>query len=377
MEHFPQVFAALSRMFEQAVFPAALCDGQLQVAWANQAGIAAYPTLSMPDGIALLLPASQSQGIRGLARPQQVCVPLVGAQVTACFFPVEEEGYLVLFYPGEVPGASPDYENQVRAISSFSSQMRGPLSAMFSIISSMYQCRDFSEMEEAPRLIRALNTQCYELLRTVTNFFSYLKYLTGVEAASPRRVEIGQFLRSLLDACAFEISSIGVPLRYNLPEYPLQMVVDTNALTMCLLQLISNSCRYTREGNHIEVTAREMEGKLFISVADWGAGIPAHLLSRVREPFFSYDRERGPYASNGLGLTLVQFAVAQMGGSFAILSQEDVQTTVSIRLPICTELEGEETELHSGEQLSAADYVRNRFSMLHILLSNSCGAPEP
>lgn len=67
-----------------------------------------------------------------------------------------------------------------------------------------------------------------------------------------------------------------------------------------------------------------------IAVADTGCGIPAAILDRVYEPFFT-TKEAGK--GTGLGLSQIFGLVRQLGGAMAIDSVVDAGTTVTLYLP--------------------------------------------
>ena len=69
---------------------------------------------------------------------------------------------------------------------------------------------------------------------------------------------------------------------------------------------------------------------VMITVSDTGQGIPADILERVIEPFFS---TKGPTQGSGMGLSMVDGFVRQSGGLMRIESEPDVGTTIRFLLP--------------------------------------------
>ena len=67
-----------------------------------------------------------------------------------------------------------------------------------------------------------------------------------------------------------------------------------------------------------------------LTVADTGVGIPASLLHRVTEPFFTTKPEG---AGTGLGLSICRSIVEHHGGRLEIESQEGQGTRVRVLLP--------------------------------------------
>ena len=67
-----------------------------------------------------------------------------------------------------------------------------------------------------------------------------------------------------------------------------------------------------------------------IAVSDTGAGIPAPMLDKVFDPFFT---SKGPGKGTGLGLSMVYGFVKQSAGHIKIYSEEGHGTTIRMYLP--------------------------------------------
>lgn len=94
--------------------------------------------------------------------------------------------------------------------------------------------------------------------------------------------------------------------------------IDHMRLYQCLLQLISNAAKFTKDGA-IQVRASRETGargdRLVFEVADTGIGIADDQQTRIFEPFVQVDAEAGRrYEGAGLGLTLVRRLARLMGG---------------------------------------------------------------
>ncbi|MDE2621516.1 MAG: response regulator, partial [Sphingomonadales bacterium] len=85
------------------------------------------------------------------------------------------------------------------------------------------------------------------------------------------------------------------------------------------------------DGGVLDITVAEPEpGVAAIVVRDRGGGMPADVLDRAREPFFTTKQ---PGKGTGLGLAMVHGFAEQSGGSLRITSEPGEGTTVELRLP--------------------------------------------
>lgn len=107
---------------------------------------------------------------------------------------------------------------------------------------------------------------------------------------------------------------------------------DKTKIQQVIINLCSNAIDAMPKGGTVWVeAAREAEGsKVLLRVTDTGTGIPADVIPRIFEPFFS-TKETGK--GTGLGLAIVHEIVAQMGGEIGLRSEQDRGTSFTILLP--------------------------------------------
>ncbi|MGY4456332.1 PAS domain S-box protein [Bradyrhizobium sp. LB13.1] len=121
-------------------------------------------------------------------------------------------------------------------------------------------------------------------------------------------------------------------------------IVDPNQLTTAILNLALNSRDAMPFGGKLivetgaayldEIYASVNDIRpghyVLIAVSDTGTGIPANMLARVFEPFFT---SKGPGKGTGLGLSMVYGFIKQSAGHIKIYSEEGHGTTIKMYLP--------------------------------------------
>jgi len=112
-----------------------------------------------------------------------------------------------------------------------------------------------------------------------------------------------------------------------------RMRIDRQRFGQALEKILSNSVESFQEkdpGPHeIGVHAYQKEGAIEIKITDTGPGIPQPILDKVHEPLFS---TKG--FGVGLGIPFAEDIVKKHLGEVRIESEEQVGTTVRIRLPL-------------------------------------------
>ncbi|OUR77845.1 hypothetical protein A9Q83_10055 [Alphaproteobacteria bacterium 46_93_T64] len=127
----------------------------------------------------------------------------------------------------------------------------------------------------------------------------------------------------------------GVVLSTVIPENLPKMFADRRAMKQIVLNLLSNSAKFTPDNGKITVCASVANEKHVISIKDTGKGIPSHKLPTITEPFVR--SEGNPYRSHqgtGLGLSIVKALVELHDGHLKIDSIVDQGTTVTVILPM-------------------------------------------
>jgi two-component system sensor histidine kinase RegB len=102
------------------------------------------------------------------------------------------------------------------------------------------------------------------------------------------------------------------------------------ALAETLRGLMKNAVQASPADAQVVLRASLVDGRVRVSVVDRGKGMPADVLARVGEPFFT---TKVPGEGMGLGLFLTRALAEQLGGEFRINSSPGVGTEATIDLP--------------------------------------------
>jgi PAS domain S-box-containing protein len=127
--------------------------------------------------------------------------------------------------------------------------------------------------------------------------------------------------------------------RLEVEERELTGEWDRTRLERVLTNVLANAVKYSPDGGEITVGARreadssQPGGWVAIEVRDHGIGIPADDLPHIFERFHRASNVRGRFAGTGIGLAGAREIVRLHGGEVMVTSEQEVGTTVAIRLP--------------------------------------------
>jgi signal transduction histidine kinase len=92
---------------------------------------------------------------------------------------------------------------------------------------------------------------------------------------------------------------------------------------------------HTPQGGRITVSAERRDGKIAISVADTGSGIPPQYLPLIFDRFYRADPSRSTdTGASGLGLAIVKALVEAQGGRVWAESVEGKGTSFFMEFPV-------------------------------------------
>lgn len=360
------------KLYEKSKAPVGLLSRNLSVLYANQAATELSPSLKMPDGVIQLLTGVTVEKIaEQLNGSLPVTLVSSPAMLSIHLTPING-GFIANFAPYVSQGTALYPQGQQQQVSALSGQLRKPLQNMFAAIASMRHLYLEDDNPEVTELISTINENAYKLLRTTLNLTEYIKMFSPESVVNTTKFDLCDMLDKLLSATGIVTGSSGVPLSYKLMPEPVIVKAEETLLAMAVLQVISNSCHFKKEGTSVKVSLIKTGGSAIITISDNGLGIPDEIKDKIFEPFFSFDHNGLPFAGVGLGLTIARSIMLYMGGSIQFISSEDEGTTVAISVPLA-----DEYDLSLRSPQASVNYMRDRFSPLHVILSDACGCPTP
>lgn len=113
---------------------------------------------------------------------------------------------------------------------------------------------------------------------------------------------------------------------------------DATKLRQCLLNLLSNACKFTKNGEvELSYERRLQDGieQMFFTVRDTGIGMTSEQLSRLFQPFVQADPSiTQRYGGTGLGLTITRRLAQLLGGDVSVRSTKGAGATFTLRIPV-------------------------------------------
>ena len=172
--------------------------------------------------------------------------------------------------------------------------------------------------------------------RRLTDLVDGVLEFSGMEAGrrthTTEPVNVREVIGDAVTQCARLAEERGVRVETTADDTLPKTVVDREAVTRAVQNLVANAIRHGGEGGWVGVRATSDNGSVLIRVADRGAGIPTADLPHLFEPFY---RGRNAQArGSGLGLAIVDRVARAHGGAVTAKNLPERGAEFTLRLPV-------------------------------------------
>jgi signal transduction histidine kinase len=139
----------------------------------------------------------------------------------------------------------------------------------------------------------------------------------------------------VLDDLRHSIRDKRITVTTNFPEEPLIVSADVNDVARVVINLLTNSVKFTPTDGTLEIGASVTGESVVVTITDNGSGIAPADLDKVFDRFYRSSRAaHDGVPGTGLGLAIVRDLVTEMSGTIALESDGSSGTTARLTLPL-------------------------------------------
>ena len=218
-----------------------------------------------------------------------------------------------------------------------SHELRTPLNVIVATIQlfELYS-KSNSELINIRKYIKILKQNSQRLLRIINNLIDITRIDSGLLELTLKNENIVNVVEEIVLSIVEYARTKEIELTFDTTVEELITAIDIEKFERIILNLLSNSIKYTEKGGHIYVhVSDEKENTVIISVKDTGIGIPKDKQETIFERFIQVDQSlTRSHEGSGIGLSLVKSMVEMHGGRVFVQSEEGKGSEFIIELPI-------------------------------------------
>jgi adenylate cyclase len=228
-------------------------------------------------------------------------------------------------------------EHKSQFVASMSHELRTPLNAIIGLTEMMVKNAARFGTEKAQEPLQRVNRAGTHLLGLINQVLDLSKIEAGKLELNPQTVQLAPLIDDVVGTARELAEQNNNRLVLDPQENPGQLTVDPMRLRQILLNLLSNACKFTKQGEVRLRVKKVVDGRnwIEIAVADTGIGMTAEQQAKLFEEFTQADASTAQrFGGTGLGLAITRKLARMMGGDVTVASEPGKGSVFTVRLPV-------------------------------------------
>jgi signal transduction histidine kinase len=230
-----------------------------------------------------------------------------------------------------------DYTRMERAmrrmLSNVSHDLKTPLTVIMGYAEVLDRNSDLSE-DERRRMLSQVYKKTIQVQELINAFFDLSKLESDDYDIPLSIVDVCEVCRQRILVYFDLLSERDIKVDLLLPEEPIWVYANEEALSRILDNLLSNAIRYGSDGGYLGLSLTPVKEEVRIDVIDRGRGIREADQTRIFERMYTVDDSRNrSIQGSGLGLAITKRLIERLGGRISLVSIPNQRTCFTVTLP--------------------------------------------
>ena len=250
-------------------------------------------------------------------------------------------------------------QHKSQFLSSMSHELRTPLNAIIGLTEMMATNAARFGTEKAQEPLRRVHGAGTHLLGLINQVLDLSKIEAGKLELNFETVHLAPLVDEVIGTARQLSDQNKNHLIVDDHDAPSTMTVDPMRLRQILLNLLSNACKFTKEGEVTLRTRTIVDGRNWIefAVSDTGIGMTPEQQAKLFQEFTQADSSTArQFGGTGLGLAITRKLAQMMGGDVTVTSELGKGSIFTVRLP-ASEHQTPDTSTRGNAEPCAADCV--------------------
>jgi signal transduction histidine kinase len=227
-------------------------------------------------------------------------------------------------------------QHKSQFLASMSHELRTPLNAIIGLTEMMVTNAARFGTEKALEPLRRVNAAGTHLLSLINEVLDLSKIEAGKLELNPEPVNLPRLIDEVIGTAGQLAEKNQNRLVVEAQENLGALTADSMRLKQILLNLLSNACKFTKDGEVALRVRKVADGRDWVelAVADSGIGMTAEQQAKLFQDFTQADSLTARrYGGTGLGLALSRKLARMMGGDVTVTSEMGKGSVFTVRLP--------------------------------------------
>ena len=217
-------------------------------------------------------------------------------------------------------------------VADVSHELKTPLTSILGYSETLATSEYDKDLQE--KFLGVISSEAVRMTKLVNDLLTLSKFDNDKTQWEKTEFDLGELVKQCQENLQIEMDKkkqkVECIVTANVPS----VYSDKDGIERVVLNILSNSVKYTGEGGIIKIYVGFVYNDAYIKIIDNGIGIPEDDLTRIFERFYRVDKARTrALGGTGLGLSIAKEILDKNGGRIDIKSKVHEGTEVVITIP--------------------------------------------
>jgi len=222
--------------------------------------------------------------------------------------------------------------NQLKSlfVSNVSHEFKTPLTSIKIFSELLEDSGDITSRKHLDYL-KIINGESDRLSRMIENVLDIVKIEKGIKEYHFTEVNFNDLVTEALKIMEYQLKIQKFIVFTHFFEFQENIFADKDAIIECIVNLLSNSIKYSRDIKEINISTFSQDNRQIVCIEDKGIGIRLEDINKIFEPYFrAKDEETQRIPGTGLGLAIIKHIMEAHNANIEIKSEVQKGTCLKL-----------------------------------------------
>jgi signal transduction histidine kinase len=219
-------------------------------------------------------------------------------------------------------------------VSSVSHELKTPMTSI-KLFAELIGNNPNLDIQQRNEYLDIIQSECDRLNRLISNVLDFAKIERGTKEYRFELIDLNDIVRSIIKIMKYRIDFLGFELTEDISDQVLTFSADKDAISEVIMNLISNSLKYSKDEKAIAIKTFSKNGSAFFEITDKGIGISPEDSKKIFDAFYrSRSKHANQAGGTGIGLSIVKHIMEVHNGTIELRSQLGSGSKFTLKFPM-------------------------------------------